>query len=379
MAPPAGRRPRSAGRTPRPGPRPVAGRPPSRPQVEPQSRARRPRRPARPNPRGAAPAAARPARRAGRPGPAPVSSAPGGRRPVQRGDEASRSTECTTSAYSPPTGLVGLQLPDEVPGERQIGTLGGLRCRLLVPVLPHVADPEPGQEADVARREGLGDHDQGHLPRCRPAAGAAAAIRPRPARRARFAASSAFGPSMPSVASRRQPDDPASPPGDAVAAVRVEVARLEGAAADRSTSRRLRRAAGPSTARTSSPACPRSSSPARRHARQTSPASRRHLVAAAADGRADGPRSDGRAPSPASPRRPRARRPAISPGGRRGRREPTPATGVGEQHGHAVGGQDAEGPARARGDHGVDLRHRGRPGRRHGRRPRPPRCRAPGS
>ncbi len=60
-------------------------------------------------------------------------------------------------------GLVGLKLADEVPGQRQIGAFGGLDGGLLVAVLPHVGDAEPGQEADVGGGVGLGDRDERDL------------------------------------------------------------------------------------------------------------------------------------------------------------------------------------------------------------------------
>src|SRR4029079_785582 len=59
--------------------------------------------------------------------------------------------------------LVGLQATDVVPGEPEVGALGGLGLGLLVAVLPHVGDAEVGQDPDVGGREELGDHDQGHL------------------------------------------------------------------------------------------------------------------------------------------------------------------------------------------------------------------------
>ena len=57
--------------------------------------------------------------------------------------------------------LVGLQLADEVDAElvtvAQLGDLGG---GLLVPVLPHVTDPELREQVDVTGREELRDGDE---------------------------------------------------------------------------------------------------------------------------------------------------------------------------------------------------------------------------
>ena len=60
-------------------------------------------------------------------------------------------------------GLVGLQDADEVPAQPEVRGLAGLRLGLLVPVLPHVADTELGEQADIGGREELGDHDEPDL------------------------------------------------------------------------------------------------------------------------------------------------------------------------------------------------------------------------
>lgn len=59
--------------------------------------------------------------------------------------------------------LVGLQLADKVPSERQIRTFGSLGGRILITVLGNVAYTEFRQDPHIARRIGLGDHDEGHL------------------------------------------------------------------------------------------------------------------------------------------------------------------------------------------------------------------------
>src|SRR6185437_16191479 len=60
-------------------------------------------------------------------------------------------------------GLVRLQLPDEVPGEIQVGALGGLRRRLGVAVLPDVGHAQLAEQPDVGRGPGLGHRDQRQL------------------------------------------------------------------------------------------------------------------------------------------------------------------------------------------------------------------------
>ncbi len=61
--------------------------------------------------------------------------------------------------------LVALQPPDEVPAQRQVRALPGLGLGLLVAVLPHVGDPEVGQQTYVGGREVLRDHGQRDLGR----------------------------------------------------------------------------------------------------------------------------------------------------------------------------------------------------------------------
>ena len=57
-------------------------------------------------------------------------------------------------------GLVALQAADEVPGQPEVGALGGLGLGLLVAVLPHVGDAEVGQQPHVGGGEELGDHHE---------------------------------------------------------------------------------------------------------------------------------------------------------------------------------------------------------------------------
>src|SRR6266567_1843550 len=59
--------------------------------------------------------------------------------------------------------LVRLQLPDEVPGEVELGALGGLRRRLGVAVLPDVGQAKLAEQPDVGRGPGLGHRDQRQL------------------------------------------------------------------------------------------------------------------------------------------------------------------------------------------------------------------------
>ncbi len=59
--------------------------------------------------------------------------------------------------------LVALQPADVVPGQVQVGALGRLGHGLLVPVLPHVPHPQPGQQPYVGGGEELRDHGEGDL------------------------------------------------------------------------------------------------------------------------------------------------------------------------------------------------------------------------
>ena len=171
----AARRRRPAARTPRPGPSPAAP-PPSRPPAAGAGCAATASATASTSAGSARPAPRR--RGAGRRRCSPGPARPSGRsrcrlRPAFPSASASRtlSTECTTSAYRDHRpALVALQLPDEVPADRDAGRgdRGGLRRRLLVAVLPDVGHPQPGQAAHVAGRVGLGDRDQRDLGRLPP-------------------------------------------------------------------------------------------------------------------------------------------------------------------------------------------------------------------
>jgi hypothetical protein len=59
--------------------------------------------------------------------------------------------------------LVGLELPDEVPGEIEITAVGGLGRRLLVAVLGDVGDAQLGEQTYVGGGERLGDGDEREL------------------------------------------------------------------------------------------------------------------------------------------------------------------------------------------------------------------------
>ncbi len=68
--------------------------------------------------------------------------------------------------------LVGLQLADEVPPQRQVLARRGLGGCLLVTVLSHVTHPECRQASYVLRRPGLGHRDDVHLLARAPGGGA---------------------------------------------------------------------------------------------------------------------------------------------------------------------------------------------------------------
>ena len=70
--------------------------------------------------------------------------------------------------------LVALETADEVPGEVEVGALGGLGLGLLVAVLPHVGDAEVGEQPHVAGGEELGDHHQADVVGRAPGVGARA-------------------------------------------------------------------------------------------------------------------------------------------------------------------------------------------------------------
>ena len=133
--------------------------------------------------------------------------------------------------------LVALQAADEVPPHVEVGALGGLLDRLLVAVLPDVADAEVGEQPHVGGGEELGDHDQGDLVAAAPGVGAG-----------RLDAVADGGqPLLDLVApvSWLHPDHPGEATGSRpVATVGVEVRGLPGAAAPRRAPRRRPARAG---------------------------------------------------------------------------------------------------------------------------------------
>ena len=142
----------------------------------------------------------------------------------------------------------------------EVGALGGLLHRLLVPVLPHVADAEVGEQPDVGGREELGDHDERDLVA---AAAGCGARRVDP-----LAHRGQPGLELGASARRRScphPDHAGQATGSRpVAAVGVEVGGLQRAARRRrATSRRRARAGRARRRRCRGPACPRTSSTAR--------------------------------------------------------------------------------------------------------------------